>query len=116
MIPREPNKKNEQWDAFEYAASYSYARSVVQKTRNRGAYATVEVKAKRMMSAIKYSSFLVNSNNPCLGACLRSSNVGRTTNEQQGKSDAVNEELFASFQSALNDTQKGMEQVRNFQR
>ena len=116
MIPREPKKKNEQWDAFEYAASHSYARSVVHKTRNKDTYDTVEVKAKRMMSSIKYSPLPVNSNDRCVGACFRSSNVGRTTIDQQGKLDAVKEELLGTFQRALADTQRGMEQVRNVRR
>jgi hypothetical protein len=54
MIPVQKVKQNERWDAFENAATYSYARSIVEKNKKKGVSITDDVHSKSTMSTIEY--------------------------------------------------------------
>jgi len=54
MIPVEKVKQNERWDAFENAATYSYARSIVEKNQKKGVSITDDVHSKSTISTIGY--------------------------------------------------------------
>ncbi len=54
MIAVEKIKQNERWDAFENAATYNYARSIVEKNKKKGVSMTDDVHSKSTMCTIEY--------------------------------------------------------------
>jgi len=57
MIPKK-DSQNEQWDLFENAATYSYARSVLEKNKNKDSLMNNGEKLRRTMTKIEYILFL----------------------------------------------------------
>jgi hypothetical protein len=53
MIPIE-DSQNEQWDLFENAATYSYARSVLEKNKSKDILSTDNEKPRKFMTKIEY--------------------------------------------------------------
>ncbi len=55
MIPvkRKTNEINEEWNAFENAATHSYARSVVEKNNKKSALTTDDFHSKSTMSTFE---------------------------------------------------------------
>jgi len=54
MIPVEKVKQNERWDEFENAATYSYARSILEENKKKGVSMTDDIYSKSTMSTIEY--------------------------------------------------------------
>ncbi len=53
MIPTK-DSQNEQWDLFENAATHSYARSVLEKNKNKDSLMIYDEKSRRTMATIEY--------------------------------------------------------------
>jgi hypothetical protein len=53
MIPKK-DSQNEQWDLFENAATYSYARSALEKNKNKDSLINDDGKPRRTITKIEY--------------------------------------------------------------
>ncbi|UJR29010.1 hypothetical protein I4U23_010228 [Adineta vaga] len=90
MIPLK-NSQNERWDLFENAATYGYARSVLEKDRNKDVSTIDDDKPRRAMNLID-------------------SSVAKPTTEQQHQTiGSVKEEILIAFKTVTNETQKSFE-------
>lgn len=58
MIPK-TESENEQWDSFENAATYSYARSILRKDNKKDVSAMDDEKFSRDMTKIEYVSYSI---------------------------------------------------------
>jgi hypothetical protein len=66
MIPKHTITQNERWNAFENAATHSYARSIIEENKTKSASTTDDTSSKSTMNAIEYSYILFsNFNNSC---------------------------------------------------
>jgi hypothetical protein len=111
MIPIR-DTKNEQWDLFENAATYSYARSVLEKSKNKDNLITDDTTSRRTMTSIEYVDVFINSH--YLIVSFSSSDVVPTTDDQRQSIVNLKEELMSTFKSVLTESQKGLEQVQKF--
>jgi hypothetical protein len=57
MLPIK-DSQNEQWDLFENAATHSYARSVLEKNKNKDNLTIHDETPRRIMTKIEYVYFL----------------------------------------------------------
>jgi hypothetical protein len=53
MIPTK-DSQNEQWDLFENAATHSYARSILEKNKNKDTSNTDDGKPRKFITKIEY--------------------------------------------------------------
>jgi hypothetical protein len=59
MIPTE-NSQNEQWDLFENAATHSYARSILERNKNKDPSSPEDEKPRRTSTMTEYVYFFIN--------------------------------------------------------
>jgi hypothetical protein len=53
MIPLDKEKQNGHWNAFENAATHSYARSIVEKNKKKDASTPDDIQSKSTMNTIE---------------------------------------------------------------
>ncbi|CAM4773277.1 unnamed protein product [Rotaria magnacalcarata] len=92
MIPIQYSQ-NEQWDLFENAATYSYARSILQTNKNNNNLTINHGKSSKTLTTMD-------------------SNIEKATVNQH-KTIQNLYELMTTFQSTLNETQKALEQTNS---
>ncbi|CAF0951970.1 unnamed protein product [Rotaria sp. Silwood1] len=90
MIPIQ-DSQNEHWDLFENAATYSCARSILQKNKNNDTLTTDHEKLSKSLTPMN-------------------SNVEKTTVGQQKTLENVYE-LMSTFQSVLNETRQELKET-----
>jgi len=111
MIPIR-DTQNEQWDLFENAATHSYARSVLEKTKNKDNLITDDTASRKAMTSIEYVDVFINSHHLIMS--FSSSDIVPTTDDQRQSIVNLKEELMSTFKSVLTESQKGLEQVQKF--
>ncbi|CAF0730867.1 unnamed protein product [Adineta steineri] len=89
MIPIK-SSQNEQWDLFENAATYGYARSILEKHRNKDISTMDDEKPRRTLATLD-------------------SNATKPTTEQQQTIGHFKEELLSIFASVVSETHKSLE-------
>ena len=57
MIPIKENQYDERWDAFENAATHSYARSILEKNKKKGILTTND-NYSRTIDTTEYNDFI----------------------------------------------------------
>ena len=57
IIPIYQKDRSEEWDSFENAATYSYARSVLEQNQNRENFRRFDETSKRITTTIEYIFF-----------------------------------------------------------
>ncbi|CAF1060452.1 unnamed protein product [Rotaria sordida] len=92
MIPIQ-DSQNEQWDLFENAATYSYARSILQKNKNN-------------------DTLTINYGKSSKSLTTMSSNVEKITVGQQKTTENLYE-LMSTFQSILNETRQELKETNS---
>ncbi|CAF3904829.1 unnamed protein product [Rotaria sordida] len=92
MIPIQ-DSQNEQWDLFENAATYSYARSILQKNKNN-------------------DTLTINYGKSSKSLTTMSSNVEKITVSQQKTTENLYE-LMSTFQSILNETRQELKETNS---
>lgn len=91
MIPWHESQ-DDQWDLFENAATYSYARSVLEKYKNKENLNVHEGKRKKRVNAFSSTSV-------------------QTSGDQPQAIDGLRDELISTLKAMLTENQKGLEQV-----
>ncbi|CAF4010277.1 unnamed protein product [Rotaria sordida] len=92
MIPIQ-NSQNEQWDLFENAATYSYARSILQKNKNNDILTINHGKTSKSLTTMN-------------------SNVEKITIGQYKTTENLFE-LMSTFQSVLNETRQELKETNS---
>ncbi|CAF4194876.1 unnamed protein product, partial [Rotaria sp. Silwood2] len=93
MIPIQESQ-NEQWDLFENAATYSSARSILQKNKNNDTLTTNHGKSSKTLTTIN-------------------SNVEKNTVGQHKTLENLYE-LMSTFQSVISETRQELKEVLSF--
>lgn len=111
MIPISRSNLDEEWDTFESAATYSYARSALKENKHKDQFTSVDDKPRKLMTTIEYVFFFFSISTPSFARPLFSSNVNTRAETTEQSMENLKTELLETVRNALTETQKAFEQV-----